>query len=543
METFGYIFHIILFAALTESRPNVPEKKQKRMVPVLVDRNNFQSENRMEWPVGDYESTLYPVFDEGESRTRAMEELLGVLGLKVPENLSEFAMHEKTKKPPKYMVDLYNAIADHNGITRSPGLLDADTVRSIPNIDQRGSHFCKFNLSAVTEDEIILDAELHLFQSQRSLRKMNENLLQQTRRRQYAYSSTYIIKIYQMMSDSESSTPTKRLISARRVHSHHSGWHIFPILKSVKEWMISERSNFGLMTEMITINGEVIENVLDRESLQPILVLFANNKNGASNETDTLPKRSIKSLSALKQLKLHESGRLNIEKEDENTNIKRQSKRRRRSVAKENNKKKQGNNGKTRRGKNRGQGDVTENRELDTESTQRNTEVFTVDQYREYDGNSESDDVWNDAYTSNTDDYDYFADSSEKPTSQAGSKSHSTFSDMNKSGTVSRNCRRYPLYVNFEEMGWSGWIIHPQGYNAYHCKGVCSFPLGQNLNPSNHATVQSIMHTLGLGNQPVAMPCCAPDKLYDINLLYFDQNDYVVLRRYKDMVAASCACR
>lgn len=32
------------------------------------------------------------------------------------------------------MVDLYNAIADQNGISRTPNLLDADTVRSIPNI-------------------------------------------------------------------------------------------------------------------------------------------------------------------------------------------------------------------------------------------------------------------------------------------------------------------------------------------------------------------------------------------------------------------------
>lgn len=112
-----------------------------------------------------------------------------------------------------------------------------------------------------------------------------------------------------------------------------------------------------------------------------------------------------------------------------------------------------------------------------------------------------------------------------------------------ESGTAMGNCRRYPMYVNFEDLGWGGWIIHPQGYNAYHCQGLCPFPLGAHLNPTNHATVQSIMHTLGLGAQPIEMPCCAPSKLYDINLLYFDSNDYVVLRRYKDMVAASCSCR
>ena len=124
---------------------------------------------------------------------------------------------------------------------------------------------------------------------------------------------------------------------------------------------------------------------------------------------------------------------------------------------------------------------------------------------------------------------------------RASSARFSSFSVL--STTESSSCRRYPLYVDFEKMGWSGWIIHPQGYNAYHCRGKCMFPLNRNFNPSNHATVQSIMHTLGLGDQQVDMPCCVPNKSYDINLLYFDANDYVVLRRYKDMVVASCACR
>ena len=119
----------------------------------------------------------------------------------------------------------------------------------------------------------------------------------------------------------------------------------------------------------------------------------------------------------------------------------------------------------------------------------------------------------------------------------------SSFSSFSPSSSALKICQRYPLYVDFEEMGWSGWIIFPQGYNAYHCKGKCSFPLSKRLNPSSHATVQSIMHVLGLGGQPVELPCCAPDTLYDITLLYFDQNDNAVLQRYKDMVAGTCACR
>lgn len=102
-------------------------------------------------------------------------------------------------------------------------------------------------------------------------------------------------------------------------------------------------------------------------------------------------------------------------------------------------------------------------------------------------------------------------------------------------------CQRHPLLVDFEEIGWSSWIISPRGYNAYHCKGSCPFPLGENMRPTNHATVQSIIHALKL-SQEVSSPCCVPDKLFSINLLYFDDDENVVLKQYDGMVAGSCGC-
>ncbi|XP_059893611.1 bone morphogenetic protein 2-like isoform X1 [Gadus macrocephalus] len=102
-------------------------------------------------------------------------------------------------------------------------------------------------------------------------------------------------------------------------------------------------------------------------------------------------------------------------------------------------------------------------------------------------------------------------------------------------------CQRVPLFVDFEEIGWAGWIISPRGYNANHCKGSCPFPLGESLRATNHATVQSIMHALKLSDD-VGSPCCVPDKLQSISLLYFDDEENVVLKQYDDMVAVSCGC-
>ncbi|XP_078793330.1 bone morphogenetic protein 2 [Oryzias latipes] len=105
-----------------------------------------------------------------------------------------------------------------------------------------------------------------------------------------------------------------------------------------------------------------------------------------------------------------------------------------------------------------------------------------------------------------------------------------------------QSCQRAPLFVDFDEIGWSGWIISPRGYNAYHCRGSCPFPLGVGLRATNHATVRSIMHALRIPGSEVGAPCCVPDRLQSISLLYFDDEENVVLKQYDDMVALSCGC-
>lgn len=113
--------------------------------------------------------------------------------------------------------------------------------------------------------------------------------------------------------------------------------------------------------------------------------------------------------------------------------------------------------------------------------------------------------------------------------------------NANHSHDETTSCARYDLYVDFQKIGWSSWIISPEGYQAYYCKGSCSFPLGQNQWPTNHATVQSIVNELSL-TPGVGKPCCVPNKLYSISLLYYDDNENVILKQYDDMVAASCGC-
>ncbi|XP_051523454.1 bone morphogenetic protein 2-like [Myxocyprinus asiaticus] len=107
--------------------------------------------------------------------------------------------------------------------------------------------------------------------------------------------------------------------------------------------------------------------------------------------------------------------------------------------------------------------------------------------------------------------------------------------------SLTSTCQRTNLYVDFTKIGWSGWIISPRGYNAYSCIGSCPFPLGEGLRATNHATVRAIMNALKL-SQEAGKPCCVPDVLHPISLLYFDDEENVVLKQYDDMVAGNCGC-
>lgn len=102
-------------------------------------------------------------------------------------------------------------------------------------------------------------------------------------------------------------------------------------------------------------------------------------------------------------------------------------------------------------------------------------------------------------------------------------------------------CKRRELYVDFSDVGWTDWIVAPPGYNAFYCQGDCPFPLPSHLNATNHAIVQTLVHS----TNPSAIPkaCCVPTELSPISLLYLDEYGKVILRNYQDMIVEACGCR
>eukprot|EP00092_Neocalanus_flemingeri_P009745 GFUD01010496.1.p1 GENE.GFUD01010496.1~~GFUD01010496.1.p1 ORF type:complete len:497 (-),score=76.23 GFUD01010496.1:281-1771(-) len=102
-------------------------------------------------------------------------------------------------------------------------------------------------------------------------------------------------------------------------------------------------------------------------------------------------------------------------------------------------------------------------------------------------------------------------------------------------------CGLKPLEVHLREVGWGKTVISPVSYQANYCQGSCTFPLSQAENPSNHATVLSILKRKQGKDLPE--PCCVPKKMDSLTLLFFDSDGSVVLKTYPQMSVKSCGCR
>ncbi|KAM9727552.1 growth/differentiation factor 10 isoform 1-T2 [Menidia menidia] len=105
-----------------------------------------------------------------------------------------------------------------------------------------------------------------------------------------------------------------------------------------------------------------------------------------------------------------------------------------------------------------------------------------------------------------------------------------------------RGCSKRNLRVDFADIGWSEWVIAPKAFDAYYCSGTCGFPMPQVLRPSNHATIQSIVRAVGI-IPGVPEPCCVPETMSHLAVLFKDESRNPVLKIYPNMSVQSCSCR
>jgi len=103
-----------------------------------------------------------------------------------------------------------------------------------------------------------------------------------------------------------------------------------------------------------------------------------------------------------------------------------------------------------------------------------------------------------------------------------------------------KRCGLRSLYVDFKDLGWSDWVIAPQGYYADFCSGECGFPLDNSVTPINHAIIQTLVHILDKRRASAAK--CAAAELGPQRILFNSENN-LVMKTYRNMRVIHCGCR
>ncbi|CAM9926420.1 unnamed protein product [Lampetra planeri] len=100
-----------------------------------------------------------------------------------------------------------------------------------------------------------------------------------------------------------------------------------------------------------------------------------------------------------------------------------------------------------------------------------------------------------------------------------------------------RNCCLRQLYVDFRrDLKWK-WIHEPKGYYANYCAGPCPYLWSSD---TQHSTVLGLYNTMNPAAS--ASPCCVPDELESLTILYYKGRNQTVTH-LSNMLVKSCKCR
>ena len=120
----------------------------------------------------------------------------------------------------------------------------------------------------------------------------------------------------------------------------------------------------------------------------------------------------------------------------------------------------------------------------------------------------------------------------------------STSTDLNGGARVcSENgvrdyCCRYPLDINFDEIGWH-WIINPRKFRTNYCFGEC--PLAFAV--AYTGTFVTGMAATDTSAPKYIGPCCNPVAATGMTMMYYNtEMDTIYIDKISGLVAEICGC-
>lgn len=104
-------------------------------------------------------------------------------------------------------------------------------------------------------------------------------------------------------------------------------------------------------------------------------------------------------------------------------------------------------------------------------------------------------------------------------------------------GDGEERCCRFPLTINFTDIGWGDWVIAPLSYQAYYCEGSC--PRNYKV-AHRYARIKSIMRDLN-PSTPLSVNCLAT-RMGHLHIAHFNSNNEQVVSVFENMFPEQCMC-
>ncbi|XP_057334267.1 protein 60A-like [Microplitis mediator] len=102
------------------------------------------------------------------------------------------------------------------------------------------------------------------------------------------------------------------------------------------------------------------------------------------------------------------------------------------------------------------------------------------------------------------------------------------------------SCQVRPFMISFSDFGWADFIIAPLEYKLSFCAGDCSLSSFITERDTMHSYLQLLAHKAYPDRVPI--PCCAAKKFTAMNILYYGDNQNIVLEKMKRIAVSSCQC-
>lgn len=110
-----------------------------------------------------------------------------------------------------------------------------------------------------------------------------------------------------------------------------------------------------------------------------------------------------------------------------------------------------------------------------------------------------------------------------------------------QTGDGESRCCRFSMWISFADIGWSDWIVAPDGFLARYCDGSCP----NHYKPANRfSSIKELVRSRRLQSAAASPPptCCSATRMSSLPIAHYNHEGVAVISVFEDMIVEDCKC-